>query len=139
MFKHVALFLIAVCMVHAVAQGQGPPPAPEMEPSMTLEDFVAERVAELTEVLGLTGEQSEFITPILTEDATRKREAMDAARGQGRSGMRQLKRTIDEIDRDTVEALGEILSEDQVEAYTEWLDDRRKERRKRFREHRGET
>jgi Spy/CpxP family protein refolding chaperone len=132
------LFVSALVILAATpcAFAQGPPPG-MTDPSMTVEEFVKERMSDLTTILGLTLEQQELVTPIIESDVTRKREAMESARDKGRRGMRELKKAIDEIDEETEDALAEVLSKEQVKAYTEWLEEQRKEQRERFRGHRG--
>ena len=138
-------YLLATAALAIVAIGITPATAAaEDDHAAQLE----ERLAETKARLGLTDEQIEQITPILeagfeAQMAVLDRHGIDLEdRGTGESerigfrAMRALRGDLQEVRADTLEELGDVLTDEQMAEYRKIQEERRAELRERIRERR---
>lgn len=117
--------------------GAGAATAQEPSAPPDLEQVLDERMAELSVELELGESQHEPVREILENDLVARRDLLDDARRKGRGGLRELRSKLSDLDRTTEEALAEVLSPEQLEAFREWREAEREEARERFRERGG--
>ena len=107
---------------------------------------VEQRIEAARERLALTDEQAEAVVPILKaaaaeQAAVLKKHGIDLearAGGErqarlGLRGMRILRGEMDAVRAETVEKLGEVLSDEQIAEYRKMQDENRSEMRRRIR------
>lgn len=118
------LVLLAALAAMAAAQPGGGPRA------LTDSTMIERRVADLTERLGLSPEQTASVRTILYEQGAQARTTIDASGGDRESMRRAVRQGAQEADR-RIEAL---LTDEQKEAYRVLREERRREMRQRFQE-----
>jgi hypothetical protein len=119
----IIVLLLIVFWISGVAVAEDP--ATQLDPALKTE------LDELTARLGLDEEQQALLFPLQTEYFEKRRELMEKARSQGRSGMRTMREEMMKLDAAHEEKLAEILSEDQLAEYRKYRDKKREERRHR--------
>ena len=82
-----------------------------------------QRVADMRTKLGLTAEQAAEVKPIIEEQFERRKAIMDQARSKGREAMEKLQPKLDDLEWDIDKKLAAVLTEDQMLAYTKWVEE----------------
>jgi hypothetical protein len=93
--------------------------------------MVDEHVDALTKAVGLTEEQVKLIRPIYEENAQEMSEMLEAARGQGRSAMEELRPKLGEMRDAMHEQVRANLNDDQLEPYAAFIEEQQVQMRQR--------
>ncbi len=109
----------AVCMLGPVAFAQ-----PRMNPEERLDQLME----EATEVVGLSVEQAAAIRPLLAAEFEKQREAFMTARNSG-AGLTGVREEMQIIRTATDEKVATLLSEDQIENWSQWREEVAERRR----------
>lgn len=92
---------------------------------------IDEEMEALTEAVGLSEEQVAAIRPLYEEYAGQMSEMLDAARGEGRAAMGELRPKLGAMRDEMHEQVRGNLNEDQLEPYSKFIEQRQEEMRKR--------
>ena len=137
------LIVTCCCILPLAAQDQ----ADEADQAARLEQL-QERLQEARDRLALTDQQREQVRPILAAGFQAQRavlaehgiDLLAPAEERPRLNLRQLRALgadLDAVRADTLAALAEVLTADQLQTYRELQDERRQELRERLRERRA--
>ncbi|MEO1594920.1 MAG: hypothetical protein AAFS02_06705 [Pseudomonadota bacterium] len=104
--------------------------AAHAEPTPEAQAAIAERLSQTAEALELTDSQRESFAAVLETQLLAQRDLLvsygidptDAAEGLaelGRGDRRELRKALDALRRETTDALSDVLSEEQLETFSE--------------------
>ncbi|MEL6447748.1 MAG: hypothetical protein AAFQ62_07400 [Pseudomonadota bacterium] len=127
---------IAIVLMFTAAHAE---PAPEAQAA------IAERLSQTAEALELTDDQRASFAEVLERQLIAQRDLLisygidpsDAGAGLaelGRGERRKLRKAMDALRRDTTDALSEVLSEDQLETFSELEAERQEAQRAEIRD-----
>jgi Spy/CpxP family protein refolding chaperone len=120
--KSAAAFALALLLggaMHTTALAQGR----NMDPEQVKARF-AERTNEVIGLLGLTEAQEPKVREILEATDVKRMELFEAAMAeQSREAMMGMRDKMQELNEANVEALAEVLNEEQVETYKKYLEE----------------
>ena len=117
----IGTFFLLLMMTGVLVEVAGAQPDPER-----MRERMQQSNQELIKKLDLSDEQLPVVTSIL-DDQLEKRTSMFEERSAGFSGMREKMR---ELEKETSEKLGEILTDTQMEKYRKHLEEGRQNRRR---------
>ncbi|MGE4424737.1 MAG: hypothetical protein AB7D39_20725 [Pseudodesulfovibrio sp.] len=82
-----------------------------------------QRVADMQTRFGLTDEQAAAVKPIIEEQFERRKAIMDQTRSSGSEAREKMQAKMDDLDWDISKKLSQVLTEDQMLAYTKWVEE----------------
>ncbi|WP_319581543.1 hypothetical protein [uncultured Pseudodesulfovibrio sp.] len=82
-----------------------------------------QRMADMKSKLGLTDEQMAQVEPILKDQSERRKAIMDQARSGSSQARKEAQAKMDDLDWETSKKLSQVLTEDQMLAYTKLLEE----------------
>lgn len=84
---------------------------------------VEQRAADMKTRLGLTEEQAALVELIVQEQFERRKALMDQTRSGGSQAREKAQAKLDDLDWDISKKLSQVLTEDQMLAYTKWMEE----------------
>ena len=82
-----------------------------------------QRVADMRTKLGLTADQTAEVKPIIEEQFERRKAIMGKSRSDSREAREKMQAKRDDLEWETDKKLASVLTEDQMLAYTKWIEE----------------
>jgi hypothetical protein len=82
-----------------------------------------QQVADMRAKLGLSDEQAAEVKPIIEEQFERRKTIMDQSRSSGSEAREKMQAKLDDLEWNIDKKLAAVLTEDQMLAYTKWVEE----------------